>query len=76
MGQSNAATLVCEQPCEFAYRDGVFIVTDPSLGFDRAIPVATFLRNFENSAIAINAYLASESVPASSAKIIPFRKRA
>lgn len=78
MPQSASATAVLrsEQVSTFEFRDKMFYATDPALGFARAIPVDTFLRNFEGCAKAIMDYHASIGVHPTGAEIIQFRKRA
>jgi hypothetical protein len=49
MPLSNAATLVCERPCEFAYRNGLFYIGDPALGFDRSMSADTFFQTIANA---------------------------
>lgn len=70
----SAAELRSERPSKFEYRDNVFYVDDPALGFVRSMPIETFLQNFEGAAKAIIAYHASISLPLAAGKVIPFRK--
>lgn len=73
---SSNAVLVCEQPARFEYRaeDQLFYIHDPKLGFTRSMPIGSFLSGFEGAAKAILVYHASESAPATSGEVVPFRR--
>lgn len=43
------AAIMCEEPCEFEYRDGLIYITD-GLGGCRAYRLQTFYRMFSNAA--------------------------
>lgn len=66
-------TIVCEEPCECQYRDGLFYTIDPALDVIRAFRPATFYRNFQSAAKAIQAYHAKEG---DEADVIQFPGRA
>lgn len=70
----SAAELRAEQPVCYEYRDQMFYVEVPALGFPIAVPPETFLRNFEAAAKAIVAYHAAISAAPVECEILPFRK--
>lgn len=57
-------TIVCEQPCEFNYRDGLFYITDPSTGIARAMRPTALLQTFRNAAVAIQDFHAEDGAEA------------
>lgn len=48
-GSAIAAELRTSQPIEFEYRDGLFHLNDPSLGFLRSMPPAQFFASIVNA---------------------------
>jgi hypothetical protein len=63
--------LVCEQPLEFLYRDGLFYVSDPTSGGCQAFRPHTFLASFHNAGQAMQDYYARRT-----AEVIDFPKAA
>lgn len=72
---ASVAELRADNPILFEYRNGMFYLSDPSLGFLRAMPAESFLRSFEGAAKAITSYLASVDTPQAGGDVVPFRRK-
>lgn len=66
-----AAALPSRQPCSFEYRDRMFYITDPALGFERAMDAETF---FETVVNAVECARAHRPWDKPTAEIIDFRQ--
>lgn len=44
-----AVALSSKQPCSFLYKDRMFYITDPALGFERSMDPETFFQSIVNA---------------------------
>jgi hypothetical protein len=50
LGNAAVQTVICENPINFECRDGLVYISDPAVGFLRAIRFNTFYASFHNAA--------------------------
>jgi hypothetical protein len=50
MPTSNVAAVVCEQPLEYEYREGLFYITDPTLGVRKVMRPRVFFQSIAAAA--------------------------
>jgi hypothetical protein len=53
---AQAAVILCEQPSSVEYRNGLFYITDPTLGITRAMRLPEMLVSFGEAAKALQNY--------------------